>query len=273
MTEENKNEESKLEKSVKLATEIAKAVPIYQDTIQPSAQEIGKSLTTVTKTVNVALAPIKALVWGYEKIEEFINTRVSEKLQNVPEENITTPKPEVAGPAVEALRYSGHDPNLRELYANLLANAMDTNTLHQAHPGFVEILKNLSSDEAILLQAFLIKDTYPLLDVRAKLVKGGSGYIVVKSNFSHLHSVVKLQRPDLTPSYLDNLCRLGIIAIPALTVIKAPNAYDALKNDVELQSIKKHIELDENRKYEVGEKLVKLTTFGHQFVQNVVKNK
>src|SRR5690606_41068173 len=120
--------------TIDAVTGLVKAVPVYQDTLQPAAKQIGQSLETVTKTVNIALAPIKALVWGYEKIEEFITTRVSEKLKNVPEENITTPPPQVAGPAVEALRFSGHDPNLRERYANLLATALYKTTIHQANP-------------------------------------------------------------------------------------------------------------------------------------------
>lgn len=129
MEEDNNKPETNVKATIDAVTGLVKAVPVYQDTLQPAAKQIGQSLETVKKTVNIALAPIKALVWGYEKIEEFITTRLSEKLKNVPEENITTPKPEVAGPAVEALRYSGHNPNLRELYANLLANAMDKSTI------------------------------------------------------------------------------------------------------------------------------------------------
>jgi hypothetical protein len=36
---------------------VAKEVPIYQDALQPAAQEVGKALGTVAKLVNVALAP------------------------------------------------------------------------------------------------------------------------------------------------------------------------------------------------------------------------
>src|SRR5690606_33782216 len=168
MEEENQNKDTNVKTTIDAVTGLVKAVPVYQDTLQPAAKQIGQSLETVTKTVNIALAPIKALVWGYEKIEDFISTRVSDKLKNVPKENITSPQPEVAGPAVEALRYAGHDENLRELYANLLANAMDIDTVREAHPGFVEILKNISSEEAILLQAFLSRHSYPILEIRGK---------------------------------------------------------------------------------------------------------
>ena len=134
---EHESKETNIKATIEAVTGLAKAIPVYQDTLQPAAKQVGQSLETITKTVNIALAPIKALVWGYEQIETFITCRVSEKLKDVPPENITTPKPEVAGPAIEALRFSGYNPNLRELYANLLANAMDKSTIHLAHPGFV----------------------------------------------------------------------------------------------------------------------------------------
>lgn len=90
MDQEN-NKETNVKASIDAITGLVQAVPVYQDTLQPAAKQLGKSLEVVAKTVNIALAPVKALVWGYEKIEEFITSRVSEKLKNVPEENITTP--------------------------------------------------------------------------------------------------------------------------------------------------------------------------------------
>lgn len=269
--EENNQKETNVKATIDAITGLVQAVPIYQDTLQPAAKQIGQTLETVSKTVNIALAPIKALVWGYEKIESFINLRVSDKLKNVPEENITTPKPEIAGPAVEALRYAGHDENLRELYANLLANAMDKETIHEAHPGFVEILKNISSDEAILLQAFLRKQNYPLLDIRAKAPEN-QGYAVITSNFSHLNKISNVENPDLIPSYLDNLCRLGILEIPALTKITVPNTYEILENDISLVNVKEQI-LEQNRTVELSRKMVKVTNFGNQFLKNVVRDK
>jgi hypothetical protein len=272
MADEDKDSSiNNVNSTIDAITGLVKAVPVYQDAIQPSTKQIGQSLETVTKTVNIALAPIKALVWGYEKIEVFINTRVSEKLKNVPEENIVSPPPEVAGPAVEALRYSGYNENLRELYANLLATAMDKDSIQNAHPSFVEILKNISSDEATLLQAFLPKSQYPVIDIVAKS-KDTKGYSIVYANYSHLHKTTTLSDWLLTPTYLNNLCRLGILEIPALTTATAPNSYEPLETDDELKDLKAHIE-SFNRTAEYKRKLVRLTSFGKLFIQSVVKEK
>ena len=108
---------------------IVEAVPVYQDVVQPAAREIGTALQTVAKTIHIVLAPVSALVWGYDQIKDFVSTRVAEKLRGVPPENIVAPKPNVAGPALESLKYTGHQEDLRELYANLLAASMDSRTI------------------------------------------------------------------------------------------------------------------------------------------------
>ena len=142
-------------------TGLVKAVPVYEDLVQPAAKELGIAFGTVAKTVNMALSPISGMIWSYETIKDFVNQKVSEKLKKVPAENIETPNPAVAGPALEALKYLGHEETLRELFANLLANALDKNTKSSAHPSFVEIIKQLSPLEGKLLLFLSQLDQYP----------------------------------------------------------------------------------------------------------------
>jgi len=269
--QENENKETNVKATIDAVTGLVTAIPIYQDTLQPSAKQIGKSLETVTKTVNIALAPIKALVWGYEKIEEYITKRVSEKLNNVPEENIITPPPSIAGPAVEALRFSGDDINLRELYANLLAAAMDNRTTDLVHPGYVEIIKNLASDEALLLQAFISKIQFPVIDI-IHVLPDNKGELISYSNFSHIHKLVNLKNPILTSTYLDNICRLGLAEIPAGRYIIRDGIYKPLETDISLKAIKLEIE-NQNGTVKFEQKMIRLTSFGQQFINNVVIEK
>lgn len=141
------NEENNVEGITKAIAEIVKAVPIYPDAIQPVAIELGKSLFLVARTVNAALTPVEALVWGVERIRDFVHERVAKKLDNVPLEDIQQPKSHIAVPAIEALRYTGEEPELSELYANLLSTSMDKATAYRAHPAFVDMIK-MSPDEA-----------------------------------------------------------------------------------------------------------------------------
>lgn len=269
--EDSTNKESNVKASIDAVTGLLTAIPVYQDAIQPSAKQIGKSLETVTKTVNIVLAPIKALVWGYEKIENFITERVSEKLANVAPENIVTPPPSIAGPAIEALRFSGDDINLRELYANLLAGSMDSSTQELILPCYVEIIKNLSSDEALLLKVFREDSQFAAVDLYQTMPNNGGSRIIHK-NFTHFSKFTNLKRPDLIPVYLDNIRRLGLIEIREDQVVNSPQWYDILKKDPFFTSTILEIEKDQNM-YAFNEKLIRLTSFGILFIDNVVNEK
>lgn len=268
--DETKKSESNIEGTVKAVTGLVKAVPIYDDALQPAAKQLGKSLETVAKTVNVALAPLKVLVWGYDQIESFVSTNVSEKLRNTPEEEITSPKPNVAGPTLEALRYAGHEESLRDMYANLLASSMDAVTAANAHPGFVEILKQITPDEARILKIFAPPRALPLIDVRAENKDANKGGREVLTNFSLYGEEAKCEHPHLTPSYIDNLCRLGLIELPTFYEYKAPNVYDPLENHSTVQNVKQQIEENKELKCDIQRKGIRVTQLGRQFISACV---
>jgi Abortive infection alpha len=187
------------EKTVSAVTALVNAVPVYQDLAQPAAREIGKSLVTVGKTLNIILAPLAAVVWGYERIQAFVETRVAEKLRDVPTSRIVAPSPNVAGPVLEALRFAGHEEALRELYANLLASSLDSSTARNAHPAFVEIIKNMTPDEARILRCFSERTEAPLLNARL-WNQDNTGYTVELRSVSNIGVQANCQHPDLVPS-------------------------------------------------------------------------
>jgi hypothetical protein len=63
---------------VKSQVDLAVAVsnsPLYPDLIQPAARELGKDVETIAKTISIAFAPLRGLVWGWEKIEGFLSKK------------------------------------------------------------------------------------------------------------------------------------------------------------------------------------------------------
>lgn len=68
---------------------------------------------------------------------------VTEKLKDVPPEEIVPPRVAVAGPTIEALRFAAEEPTMRELYANLLATSMKAKKQGKAHPAYVDIIRQL----------------------------------------------------------------------------------------------------------------------------------
>ena len=225
---------------------IIEAVPVYQDVVQPAAQEVGKALQLVAKTVHIALAPVSILVWGYEQIKDFVSTKVAEKLSGISPEDIIPPKPHIAVPALEALRYTGSQEELSNLYANLLASSMDAKTVADAHPGFVEIIKQLTPDEAKLLKHFSTTGTLPLITLREESgTPHGGGFDIVKK-LSYFGEEAGCENVDLVPTYLDNLSRLGLIKIPDNYWYTDPATYDSLFNHPRTIRFKEDIEFRNN---------------------------
>lgn len=262
------SDENKIRDAADAVKGIVEAVPIYQDAVQPAAKEIGTALQTVAKTIHIVLAPVSALVWGYEQIKDFVSTKVAEKLKDVPPENIATPKPNVAGPALESLKYTGHEEMLRDMYANLLAASMDTRTASGAHPAFVEIIRQLTPDEARLLRLLTQARAFPLVTVRREFkveTPSESGGLDVLVHFSLLGWEAGCDLPEITPAYINNLCRLGLTEIPPLVTYTKPGIYDPLEKHPQVESIKTSIETDEKWRAVVQRQTLSVTQLGKQF--------
>ena len=127
------------------------ALAAYHDSLSPTLRKIGEELVPVAKLVKIALAPIKLAVWSYESIEAFLSIRETQLLAERKAKNIKTPPLSLSGPLVMNMAFSADEPDLREMYARLLASAMDERSADGAHPSFVNIIQQLTSDEAKIL--------------------------------------------------------------------------------------------------------------------------
>lgn len=256
--------------SGKVAAEAAKAVApiVYKDTVQPAAKEIGKSLETIAKTVRICLTPLSVLVWGYEQTADYVNRRVAEKLAGTPEERIQSPPPNIAGPAVDAIRFAGSD-DLREMYASLLATAMDSQTTESAHPAFVEVIRQLTPDEARIVRLLVPGRYYPVINIFNGEKGAGVGFTALR-HFSLLGEQANVAHTALMPSYLDNLVRLGIAEMPAGRWLTDDGAYDDVEKHPEVARLRAEIDAVEYRASEVERRVIGLTSFGVQFVNACV---
>lgn len=256
--------------TAKAVAELAKSVPIYQDAIQPAAKEAGKSLHLVTRAVNAALAPVEGLVWGVERIRDFVRERVSAKLDNVPPEDVQQPKPHIAVPAIEALRYTGAESELAELYANLLATSMDRVTAYRAHPGFVDMIKNMSPDEARMMRFLATHGDQPLINI--KLVNDQGHFRITHRHVSLLGIKAQCEHPSLAANYLDNLSRLGLLDIPD-RYLTNESIYSEIEDYPQIKEVKESIAKEGGARVEIEKLKVELTDLGKQFIRACVIDK
>jgi Abortive infection alpha len=113
--------------------------------------------TAVKERVKLRLYQSFARMLGVSKahFEDTFPQEMGAKIADVPDENLITPPASVAVPALQGLSYTFEEPNLKELYLNLLATASDDRRADQAHPVFAEIIKQLAPNETKLLNVTL----------------------------------------------------------------------------------------------------------------------
>ena len=227
--ENEQTKTNKVSETINAVTGLVKSVPVYSDTLQPAAKEFGKSLELVAKTVNTALTTLKLFIWSFDKLQSFIDNKVSEKLQNTSEEDIQTPKSNIAVPVMQSLMYSGDEPELQDMFANLLAASMDKQTSSFAHPSFVEAIRQMTPDEARLIRYFWTEPKQPLITIRYES-KEGTGGVDIARHLSLAGEKANCDNSVLTQIAIDNLCRLGLINIPHNYGYTDKTVYSDLKN-------------------------------------------
>ncbi len=196
--------------------EIAKQLPIkdlYDDLAHPTLSTVGQVLQGATR---VALSPISAMVWGYDKIAEYLDIAIPQYFEKrkIAKEKIKSPDPAIAVPLIEAMRYTSHKEELREMFTNLLGASMNSDIVDE-HPAFVEIIKQLSSDECKMIKylyeiSSLPKQYVPMLKIRQEVNNKGADLMPY---FSDICYITDCQYPKKFPEYLDNLHRLGLVEV------------------------------------------------------------
>lgn len=191
------------------AKELARQLPvkkIYNEAISPTAKQTGQLAGDIAKAIHLALAPLQFLAAYQDRLRHFIDTSV----RRVPKDKQVSPAPQILGPVVEGIRYEPEGTPIDEMFSQLLSRAIDNDRVHEAHPAFPIIIKQLSSDEAKILVA---------------LKSAGYEYIYTsnyerKTNLFYGRNVEadKLPRdglvyPDNVPFYMDHLHQLGLAGI------------------------------------------------------------
>lgn len=252
---------------------------IYQDVGQPVAKPTGELLGLVPRAIKAALEPIEK--WIMQKEYNIAETKklLELKLEKVSPELIEAPEPYIAVPAVQYISYCMDNEELRNMYANLLANSMNKVVKDGVHPGFVEIIKQLSPDEAKFLKYMGEYKRIPIITLN--LMTDNNGKIPHVKDFSNVPEIVKCESLYDSEKYVDNLVRLGLMRRSTLSTLTDKTLYEPLKNHPYIIAKQKEAELiiemtkgitSPFTKTGIDEGYVDLTAFGETFYEICIKN-
>ena len=206
--------------------------------VKQAGAEIGKAALTLAKSVNVVLLPLAAINFGYDKAKEYFSNKskfekeFSEKTNKILPEDVIEPKPSIAGPVLQGLAFSHDEPNLKEMYLNLLSNSMNRKKSSRVHPAFVEIIKQLSADEIYALNLFIKNSAViPIVEIRRN-VNDTQNFLVSKKHilniFNNVTGVpVVVKNLD---TYVENWIRLGLFSVDYDSSLSATDSYNWADN-------------------------------------------
>lgn len=249
------------------ATQIAKTA---NEILPQTTAEADNMLSTMIGWFNnVILYPVKKANITYKYKLESFKSDLEKKISCISENNLREPNLMIAGPVLEALKYAYDEAELRNMYVNLLASSMNMDKT--VHPGFVDVIRQLTPDEAKMLVRMPDSSTLyrPIIDLQINL-SDNQGQSTICRNYTNEFDPI-CECPENICLYFENLDKLKLIHIPDDMHIVDDKWYAPLENCKYISSLKAKIVLKEGEDFLFKKKLYYVTDYGTRFIDCCVK--
>jgi hypothetical protein len=162
-------------------------------------------------------------------------------------------------------RKSEPPPSLKQQFRRLLDRSLEPKSAGEGidHPSFRQILEQLVPDEALMLSLFARRGHLPLLDIQAGPRLGWNGKTVFE-HFSSIGETVGVRHPELVPSYVENLRRLGLVRIMDADPDER-DVYELLEAHPAAEAVRRRITEEMKLTPRFRRRMARLTAFGKSF--------
>lgn len=156
------------------------------------------------------LRPALRRVLRLEEAAEVASAEAAARLADVPAEQLLGPAPAIAAGVVVALQTRADEPELRALFAELLASACRRDRADVVHLAFVDVLNQLEPDEARLLDVVRAVGQVPAWSEHVDL----AGSQPTQPTFTmRLPGPRELAESPRLGAFQGNLLRLGLLVM------------------------------------------------------------
>lgn len=248
--------------------EDAKNTPEYKMAVSSTVKKLAIRRHLVLKLYE----PIGLILgFGREYFTHQFPEDMAKKTEGIPTEDLITPRPATAVPTMQGLSLVLEEPDLKEMFLNLLAAASDSQREAEAHPSFAQFIRELLPQEAALLRATLDRiagnNVMPIAQLRAQVAPPSIGYAV---RYNHLvdwrNNSGEMEEQPLFPMFIDNWVRLGIIETDYSNRVAGDRMYDWVADRPEYKREKESVLSNPRFSSLVFHKgLIRLTEFGLRF--------
>lgn len=248
--------------------------------LDPAARSLAKRVALKEHLKLKLWQPLGLLVGTRRDYFEFeLEDEMAERMKDVPEEDIITPKGSVAGPAIQGLGYVVDEPELRAMYLNLIATASDKRIAESAHPSFSDVIRNLSGTEAQSLAGVVYRETHPIVEIRlnaATIEKPlDQGFTIHATNVLDWKQVTKaglvqVAAPDHA-MFVNNWVRLGLVTVDYLSTMVEASQYDWAQTAPLIVAAREKYDTEGLKRIECAHGLLRVTDFGRAFANTVMR--
>lgn len=250
------------------------------DSLPQTAHAIDNALSSVVNIANICLTPIEIVKAHSDYALTKTKMKLNEKLKSIPSGKIVPPEPHIAVPALQAISYSCDCDDLHQMFASLLATAMNIDTKNIAHPAFVDVIKNLSPEDARLFNNLnLWGGVATKCDIRYQEHFShpilGNPFHVARDGTHILDNLIRVDGfSDLAEmsASMGNLCRLGLFTTSIEQVFTSDlSAYNYFRS-LNLNALFADFLLNNSKLYPARKiclipGIISITTFGLNFKQ------
>lgn len=236
----------------------------YDDVVHPTAAAVGAMLSYPFRGIRVLCGKYEKWLINGEESLHIVGEAVHKKMEKVPPEKQCVPDAYVAIPTIQQICLAQDSEDLREMYTNLLVSSMNTDTKHKVLPSYVNIIGQLSPDEARLLRYMSEKVNIPALEVRASLSEDKKEEFVTSKDCYVEISDGIIEISDNLNSYIENLQRLKLIKLEKdRYLVNKTEEYNKL-----IQNFKDEAKEDsflKDKYLSFQKEILKITLFGIEF--------
>jgi len=234
----------------------------------PVAREIGTGLGDL---VYLVFSPIhKARMKREFDLTAFMET-LKANVEAIPEGKLVEPPLHIVGPALEASKYYYEEKDLRDMFAKLIASSMNSDTQEIVRSPFVEIIKQMSPFDAIVLKELYHKiREIGVGRVRYNFHDETGGFTVYDYLFPL--SCLTLKSQGLVASSVSNIIRLGLISINEGSQYVDETLYDYITEHEVFKNFQNNREYDKPGNYKLYGMTWKFTPLGLEFAQCCLSN-
>lgn len=243
---------------------------VYDDCLKKPVQATGEVIAILPQAIKAALEPVEQWILYKKHSLAITEKMLEEKLKDVNPEEIVPPEPYVAVPALNAIACCYDSNELRNLYANLIARSMLKKEKDNVHPAFVEIIKQLSPTDAVILKILFEKFRLSVPLVHANLLHSKQGdYIKIIKNICN----VSPYDYSVTAISIENLHRLKIIDITTNERFTNDAEYDKIINSPKLDFfLRLRVIMGPDDRFDFKRVAMQPTSFGLSFCETCIKD-